>query len=227
MVSQRRSQRNMRIAKAKLLLVEGNDDYWFFRRLIEKRQSISDLEDSDVQIIEFAQSDKLSRFFANIIVPALATAPTSVSVLGVVRDADQSFTSAFQSIQDSLRNARLPVPTAPIEIATGQTSSGGRLDTAAYIMPDNASLGDLESLCLDAVRTTPAMPCVDSYLDCLKSIDHSPRQESKARLRAFLAANQDDPTLRSGEAIAAGIIPWNSPAFAGVHQFLDMLDAVN
>ncbi len=227
MVSQHRGQRDLRIAKAKLLLVEGNDDYWFFRRLIEKRQSISGLEDSVVQIIEFAQSDKLSRFLTNVIVPALATAPTPVRVLGVVRDADQGFTSAFQSIQDSLRNARLPVPAAPNEISRGQSLSGGTLDTTAYIMPDNSSPGDLETLCLNAVRDASAMSCVDGYFECLQSVNHVPRQESKARLRAFLASNLEDPTLLAGNAIAAGVIPWNSPAFNGVHQFLDMLDAVN
>ena len=71
------------------------------------------------------------------------------------------------------------------------------------------------------------MPCVDGYFDCLKSIDHLPRQESKARLRTFLAANPADPTLLSGNAIAAGIIPWDSSAFSGVHHFLDLLDAAN
>jgi len=96
-----------------------------------------------------------------------------------------------------------------------------------YVMPDNSSQGDLESLCLDAVRDAPAMPCVDAYFGCLQTIDHVPTQENKAKLRVFLASNLADPTLLTGNAIAAGVIPWNSPAFDGVHQFLDMLDAVN
>ena len=84
-----------------------------------------------------------------------------------------------------------------------------------------------KTLCLQAVRDAPAIPCVDGYFDCLDSIDHVPRQESKARLQVFLAANPDNPTLRIGEAIAAGVIPWDSPAFDDVHKFLDMLDAAD
>ena len=136
-----------------------------------------------------------------------------------------SFQSAFQSVQDSLHRADLPFPTTPLTYAEG-VFENTPIRSAVYIMPDNNSPGDLETLCLDAVRNAPAMPCVDRYFECLQSIDHVPRQESKARLRAFLASHQRDPTLRSGEAIAAGVIPWNSPAFNGVHQFLDMLDAV-
>lgn len=165
----------------------------------------------------------------NFLTNTLVNDPTFselVEVVGVVRDADGDYQSAFDSVQGSLRRAGLPVPDAPMTIAIGSLD-GADIQIAVYIMPDNSSPGDLESLCLDAVNGAPAMPCVSRYFDCLQSIGHVPRQESKARLRAFLAANRDDPTLQPGQAIDAGVIPWNSPAFDGVHQFLDMLDAAD
>ena len=218
MVSGGLGRRNTEIAKSWLLLVEGSDDRHFFQRLLERRRN------TDIQVIEYGGSARLGAFLADTLVldPGFSE---MVEAIGVVSDADRSYQSAFDSVQGSLRRADMPVPAAPLTRADGEVQ-GTHIQVVTYIMPDNHSPGDLETLCLNAVNDAPAMPCVDRYFECLQSIDHVPRQESKARLRAFLASHQRDPTLRSGEAIAAGVIPWNSPAFNGVHQFLDMLDAV-
>ena len=227
MVSSLQRPSNFRIEKPRLLLVEGNDDIQFFRRLIERRRGVNEIQQTGIQIDRFAESAKLSAFLASVIVPALERSPLPVRVIGIVRDADSSYGSAFQSVQGALRHSNLPVPNAPSENAHGTLGGGDDIIVVAYIMPDNRSPGDLETLCLEAARDALAMPCVNNYFDCLQSIGHVPAQENKARLRAFLAANRDDPTLLTGNAIAAGVIPWDSPAFAAVHQFLDMLDAVD
>jgi hypothetical protein len=217
MASPRQRHRNASIEQPRILLVEGTDDYWFFQRLIEHRQS------SNVQVIEFGGKDRLGDFLANALVPDPKFSEM-VEVLGVVRDADRNYESALQSVQDSLRRARLPVPTVPLTYVEGDVQ-GEAIRVVAYIMPDNRSSGDLEKLCLAAVTDAQAMTCVDRYIDCLKSNGLIPKYERKAKLRAFLAANPDDPTLLPGQAILANVIPWNSPAFNGIHQFLDMLDA--
>ena len=205
------------LERPSLLLVEGTDDYWFFRRIIERRKS------DGIQIIEFGGKDTLGEFLTNILVPRVR-ATDIVRIIGIVRDADDFYDRAYQSVGDSLKRAGLPVPQGPLTYANGILDDA-TIRTAAYIMPDNSSPGDLETLCLQAVRDAPAIPCVDGYFDCLESIGHVPLQESKARLQAFLAANPDNPTLRIGEAIAAGVIPWEGPAFNDVRKFLDMLDA--
>ena len=227
MVSSLQGPGNFRIEKPRLLLVEGNDDNQFFRRLIERRHGVNEMQQTGLQIERFAEAAKLSAFLANVISPALERSALPVRAIGIVRDADSSYGSAFQNVQGALRHANLPVPNAPLENANGALRNGYHISMVTYIMPDNNSPGDLESLCLEAVRDAPAAPCVDNYFECLKSVGDIPRQESKARLRAFLASHPDDPTLLTGNALAAGVIPWDSPAFAGVHQFLDMLDAAN
>ena len=217
MTSARRGQRNHRIEHPCLLLVEGNDEYHFFRRMIERRQK------DGVQIIQYSEQAKLGSLLAGVIVPDPQFAAL-VRVVGVVKDADLCYERAFQSVQDSLRHANLPIPAAPLsygDAVGGETA----IKSIAYIMPDNGSQGDLETLCLAAVNDSPAITCVSRYFECLASINHVPRQVSKAKLGAFLSANLDKPNLRMGEAIAAGVLPWNSPAFQGVHQFLDMIDA--
>ena len=219
MVSQQQVRKPAKIVQPRLLLVEGNDDRHFFQRLLGRRQT------PNVQIIEYGGTAQLGNFLANTLVID-PTFSELVEIVGVVRDADRDYQSAFDSVQGSLRHASLPVPNAPMTTANGALD-GADIRVSVYIMPDNGSRGDLETLCLKAVRDAPAAPCVDRYFECLQSIGHVPRQESKARLRAFLASNPGNPTLRTGDAIAAGVIPWNGPAFAGVHQFLDMLDAAD
>ena len=218
MVSQGQARQPANIVQPRLLLVEGNDDRHFFQRLIGQRRN------PNIQVIEYSGVAQLGNFLANTIVID-PTFSELVEMVGVVRDADRDYQSAFASVQGALRHALLPVPNEPMTIETG-SMDGANIRVSVYIMPDNGSQGDLETLCLEAVRDTAAVPCVDRYFDCLRSIDHVPRQESKARLRAFLASNPSNPNLQPGQAIDAGVIPWDSPAFAGVHQFLDMLDAV-
>ena len=207
------------IVQPRLLLVEGNDDRHFFQRLIGQRRN------PNIQVIEYSGVAQLGNFLANTLVID-PTFPELVEMVGVVRDADRDYQSAFASVQGALRHALLPVPNEPMTIETG-SMEGANIRVSVYIMPDNASPGDLEALCLEAVQSAPPMRCVDRYFGCLRAVGPVPRQESKARLRTFLAANPDNPMLRIGEAIDAGIIPWDSPAFDGVHQFLDMLDAVD
>ena len=212
---QNESQGAIKFYHPALLLVEGRDDESFFQRIIERRN------DKNVQVIAFNGKDNLGEFLANNLIPRLKPNPI-VKTIGVVRDADDSYERAFQSIGDSLRTAGLPPPSKPLTYAAGMLE-GDAIRVVAYIMPDNNSDGDLETLCLKAVSEAPAMACVDQYFDCLKSINHVPRQESKARLRAFLSANPDNPNLLIGHAIAAGVLPWDSPAFAEIHKFLDLL----
>jgi hypothetical protein len=219
MVSPSRGSANFQIEHSRLLLVEGNDDVHFFRRIIDRRQS------EGIQIIEFGGKHKLGEFLTNVLVPRVR-ATDIVRIIGVARDADDYYDRAFQSVGNSLRRAGLPVPNAPIVSANGMLDGAAMLATV-YIMPDNGSPGDLEALCLDAVRDAPAVSCVDRYFECLQSVGRVPRQGSKARLRAFLSSNPDDPTLLTGNAIAAGVIPWDSPSFDDVHKFLDVLDAAD
>ena len=216
MVSPTAKPLTVAIQQPRILLVEGPDDQAFFNNLIEKKQT------PPLQIIQYSEQNKLGVFLRDVLTKSDQFSEL-VEVLGIVKDADTTYQSAFQSIQDSLRVANLPVPDAPLEVA--EPSGDGIPKVVAYVMPDNNSKGDLENLCLEAVRDHPALACVDQYFNCLHSKGYVPRQESKARLRVFLSANPDNPNLLIGQAIAAGVLPWDSPAFEDVHKFLDFLDA--
>ena len=216
MVSPTAKPLTVAIQQPRILLVEGPDDQAFFTNLIQKKPTPL------LQIIQYSEQNKLGVFLRDVLKKSDQFSEL-VEVLGIVKDADTTYQSAFQSIQDSLRVANLPVPDGPLEVA--EPSGDGIPKVVAYVMPDNNSQGDLENLCLEAVRDHSALGCVDQYFDCLHSKGYVPRQESKARLRVFLSANPDNPNLLIGQAIAAGVLPWDSPAFEDVHKFLDLLDA--
>ena len=62
MAVSRQGQRNVGVQQPCLLLVEGNDDEWFFRRLIEKRSI------ADIQIIQYSEEGKLGDFLVDVLV---------------------------------------------------------------------------------------------------------------------------------------------------------------
>lgn len=224
MAAQRETQQNLRIEQPRLLLVEGTDDYWFFRRIIERRER-EGINSEGIQVVPYGGKDNFGNFLTGTLIPRL-TSSELVEAIGVTRDADNDYTRAFQSIRNSLRMAGLPSPPSPLTFETG-TFDGETVQVVAYIMPDNQSPGELETLCLRAVSGSPAIPCVDRFHECLESIGHVSGPAYKTRLGAFLSANPDNPNLLAGQAIAAGVIPWDNPAFDGIHQLLDMLAIVD
>ena len=197
--------RALELSLSKQLLVEGREEQFFFDAFLRH------LGINEVQIQNCGGKDNLR--------PVLRTLAGSlnfplVGSIGIVRDADDSAPSALQSVQSSLGNTGLPVPTGFL-ISAGESPS-----ISIFIMPDNGSNGALEQLCLAALADDPAMPCVEDFLTCVGDrVPESPQDPSKARIHAFLASRQD-PELRLGEAAQRGYIPWNHPAFTDLAQFL-------
>ena len=190
------------------LLVEGRDEELFFGALLRE------LGINDVQVQNCRGKDNLS-----IVLWEIAQDPDIhlINSIGIVRDADLSANGAFQSVQSALRRSNLPVPTRMLQ------STAGNPSLSVFIMPDNASNGALEQLCLSALVDDPAMPCVEDFLKCIGDrVSEPPRDQQKARIHAFLAS-REDPELRLGEAAQRGYIDWNHPAFAQLSRFLQSL----
>ncbi len=200
--------RRQAITNPKLLLVEGRDEFNFFSALINHLQ----LQDIEVRIYE--GKSNLRRALQTL---PLAPGFGNVKSVGIVRDADDDANAAFQSVCSSLSNANLPVPDSPLVLTSG------RPQIAVMIMPPGTNTGMLEDLCLSALQGDPAMPCVDQYFQCLETqMENLPQNASKARLHAFLAS-RERPDLRLGEAALGGYLPWDSPAFESVKQFINQL----
>ena len=87
--------------------------------------------------------------------------PESFSI-GIMRDAETNRTGAFQSVCSAIRGAGLAEPPQVLTVAAGPPQVG------VFILPDCANDGMLEDLCLQAVASDTAVPCVDECFACLQ-----------------------------------------------------------
>ena len=199
----------VRIESPKLLLVEGESEYRFFRCLLERLDTTV-----PVQVANFKGIGNLKRVLRTL--PVRPEYPVLESI-GVTRDADRSSSRAFQSVCSLLESAGLGAPDAPMVLTHGKPR------VAVYVLPDCASPGTLESLCLSAVACDPAMQCVEQYVQCLVKTAGIPHGISdKARVHAFLAS-RPNPDLRVGEAAQAGHWNLDSQVYDPLKSFLRAL----
>ncbi len=207
-----------------VLLVEGIDDARFFEALLTW------LGRTDA--VQIAQVGGRTRF-DHFLTRTLTRAENFYRLrrLGLIRDADKSAQSAFNSLCGALSNANLPAPARAWEIR-----QEGDLHVGVAILPDMDSCWNLEALCLRSLEEEE-LSCIDAYVDCVARTGPSIANEQleKARLYTYLAAGpvprggsdqaeespvRGNPGLRLGESAEAGVWNWNSPAFEQIRDWL-------
>jgi hypothetical protein len=163
------------ITKKKPLVVEGNDEKIFFGELFKHmaKENITDIQD-------VGGKDN----FKNSM-PILTRIPgfNEVEAIAIVRDADGSCRSAFDSIKGILKENGLLPPGKPGKFSQGNPKVG------VFIMPDNRNSGMLEDLCLETVKDEEGMECVNRFIECANQLENPPKNKdiSKAKVQAFLA----------------------------------------
>jgi hypothetical protein len=197
------------ITYSKVLVVEGSDAFGFFKALLRHLDLLT-----EVEIRNFGGVDNLAKYLGTLVA---TSGFTSVTSLGIVRDAEANAAFAFQSVCGSLRQANLNVPQQPMATAEGSPQ------VSVFILPDCVNSGMLETLCLQAVNNDPAMPCVGGYFACLERQGIvPPDNKPKAQLHTFLAS-RPKPDLLLGQAAHAGYLQLDNPAFEQLKQFLHAL----
>jgi hypothetical protein len=196
------------ITRPKLLLGEGVDEVRFLNALLKHLGIL------DIQVEQYGGKQKLAAYLRTLATPLPGFA--QVISLAVTRDADDDAAAAFQSVCYGLQSANLAVPAAHSQ------SAGAGPKVHVFIMPDGQAAGMLEDLCLSAVATDPAFPCVADYFRCVLAAGRQPSNKAKASLHAWLAS-QVVPDKRLGEAAEVGYWPWADAAFAPLMQFLRSL----
>ncbi|MCP4155807.1 MAG: hypothetical protein GY757_49235 [bacterium] len=160
--------------KTRLLAVEGDDEVNFFKKLLD-HLGISTV----VDIRKAGGKDA----FKNLMRAFTVTRGfKELESIAVIRDADDNADSAFKSISGILKKIDLKPPDRAGQFSNGNPTVG------IYIMPDNSSVGMLENLCLDTVKEHEAMKCVDDFIACTQKLTEGPKNISKAKVQAFLAA---------------------------------------
>ncbi len=180
------------ITKPKLLLAEGLDDKNFLDALVQF------LKIDTIQITQYRGKNNLRSFLKTLMVtPGF----DELESIGITRDADDSYTSALQSVNDAIQAQNFS-----IKIST-------------FILPDRASPGMLEDLCI-ATLAIDELQCIDQYLECMQVYKGSlPRNLSKAKIYAWLAT-QSKPEIRLGEAALDRYFDFNHSAFSPLKAFI-------
>jgi hypothetical protein len=176
------------LTKELALLVEGKDEESFFEAFF------SHLSIRDIQMRPYEGKDRLSAFLkAFILDPGYG----KLRAFGIVRDADLSQDSAFESIARALENAGLHHPKR-----SGEFANKGGKKIGIFILPGSGNSGMLEDLCLSTVRSHPVTPPLNNYFSALETVltkrippnaqmqagkNYFPKNEAKARAQAFLA----------------------------------------
>ncbi len=191
------------------LLVEGKDQLNFFEALIEH------LSFPNIQIQDFGGVDELRSFLL-----ALVNMPhfhEIVESIGIVRDAERSAEGAFQSVQTSLTNAKLPVPPHPEE----PTATLPKV--TVLILPGNNRQGMLETLLCESFAGTPEDRCIDDFFKCIEDLlDMSVKRQEKARAFAYLTT-KPEPHVSVGVAAKKNYWDLNHNVFSNIRDFLNLM----
>ena len=199
------------------LLVEGNDDRNFFESLLDRLELRHRI---DVQ--SYDGRDRLSGFLHAFVNDRRFE---DVQAIGIVRDADSSQDAAFRSVVDILANLRhskgvdLSIPTVPQHFTEGFRSIG------IMILADTEGRGMLESVILKTLVNDPRWPCVERYIECLRSLaSEEIRHPEKSYIHAYLAGTAS-PHISVGHAAKRGVFDLGHVAFAEICNFLKRLES--
>ncbi len=140
---------------------------------------------------------------------AMAGFQEKVRSIGIVRDAEDSADNAKASVDGAIARASLP----------------GSVRTSSFILPDNVSPGNIETLCLRSVSGSPVISCLHDFISCTTTagvVWATAHARHKADVQIF-AATLESPRAYAGLAAYEGAWPWDSTAFADLFSFLQSL----
>src|SRR4030043_116708 len=131
------------IVYSKLLLVEGRDAFQFFKALLGHLNLLSKIE-----IRNFGGVSDWATYLDTL---KIISGYHSVTSIGIVRDAELNAPLAFGAICHGLKQGGIGVPRQP------KTLNRGKPRIAVFILPDCVNPGMLETLCLRAISSDPAL----------------------------------------------------------------------
>lgn len=215
------------IKEKKLLFTEGKDDVALFKEFLDNL-GINDVQVEGVNGISNFM-EKLSGIFK---LPNFK----KIFFLGVIRDAEKnernpqnSARYAYESIFNILkRNKRIEkLLGKKVDLKYMNKWKHNVISVGIFITcKPGCSYGMLEDLCLDHIKGTLEMRCVDKFLRCVRGDSIEPNYldyfkiPSKNKILAFLAS-QAEPHGSIHVAAAKGIWDVFNPSFNELKNFLE------
>ncbi len=139
-----------------------------------------------------------------------------VESLAVLIDAEISKDASWEKIQNAVHLGFGFRPPTHGELA------GESLRIAGFVISGKGGVGMLEDLCLEAVSHLSGYACLEEYFRCLVEKTKVKEYHPKAKFRAWMAS-QRDYELKVSLAADKGYVPWESPAFNLLREFLRSL----
>lgn len=191
------------------LLVEGNDHKNFFGAFLEHLSLV------DVQIHDFGGVNNLRNFLLALV--RAERFRETVQTIGIVRDAEEDENAAFQSVQSSLRNAKLSVPNRHGERTEDSPA------VTVLILPGDGREGMLETLLCQSIEDSPEKTCIDTFLKCISKLHGEDiKRPDKAFVHAYLAS-RPDPHVSVGVAAKKKYWDLGHSVLDGIRRFLRQL----
>ncbi|WP_370759127.1 DUF3226 domain-containing protein [Agathobaculum sp.] len=207
------------IVQPHLILCEGADEWNFLIRLLN-HWIPEDAAFNTIQVIDFGGNDELKNFLETL--PLLPNYEIVRSIL-IIRDAEQDYHAAIQSIKSSLKNNCFPVPDTVHQIIQGD-----RLKIAYSLFPtcsDAPQNGTLEDLAYSLLRNTDYPTAhlteVNKFLEKIESLNNKKfARRHKNKLHTCFSINDDYVTLKIGEAALAGAFDFSSTLLSPLKKLI-------
>lgn len=145
-----------------------------------------------------------------------AYAQKEIESLAILMDGDDDPDAAWQRLCDVVRKH------LKVSLPGRGRFAGDKPQVAGYVIAGVEGKGMLEDLCLRAVSGTPGFNCLDEFFRCMAEKTDKKEYHAKARFRAWMST-QSDYDLGVGLAATRGHLPWESPAFDPLVEFLRTL----
>ena len=214
---------DLKILSSRLLLVEGNDEYWFFIQLLQDMGVNQNPQSLDVQVVDI---EGRTKFASSLSLLIKRPDFSQVHTVGFVRDAEENpAKSSYTSMASAIKKY---LPAFPIP-KIGTVAKAGGVACGIFIMPNNADAGMLEDMCLKSVATQPLCVYVDSYVNSafslLSATDQKKYNAHKAKVQTYLAG-QVEIVNSIANAAKKHIWDFSSPVFAEIINFVRMIASV-
>jgi hypothetical protein len=205
-----RSDPKLRVESDKLLIVEGIDD----KNIVEACLKWWSIE--GFQVMQVGGKTNLKDGLESTLAGARVE-HVDISAIGIMRDADDNASGAFDSVNRVLGQFELPAPLYSGSIILGPPRVG------VYIFPDCKAEGAIEQLCWRAVKDTDAGKCASGYVQCLETAGAFEAKDRDKSLANAYISSKENPWVPIGIAALQNYWPFDHPAFSDVKRFLTEL----
>ena len=175
------------------LIVEGRDDRYAAQHIWNRHAGAFSLSVSEKDGVQ----NLLNSIRNEVRVPGRR-------VVGIIVDADDDPIARWRAVSDRLREVNIQTPNSPDPDGTIIEARGGYPRVGIWLMPDNASAGELEDFIAEMIPDgDPVWPLSANYIDGIPAPHRkfSANKETRAKVHAWLAARKDPRPM--GQAIGA------------------------